>query len=209
MPAPVIVKGAAVVASRSGVVRKLLVVLAILGCALVVGSASVLALPIAVLATASSTDADAAVGAGGMPEVSGDWGYPLAGDYFKGRGFGYHPIKGCSFCSTNHKGYDMAQECGAKIFAAGPGKVTIAGAHYGWGNTVIISHGGGIDTLYGHMQWGSIRVHVGQRVTTGTVLGAEGNTGNSVGCHLHFEVRVDGTAVPPERFMAARGLPLK
>ncbi|NYE18086.1 M23 family metallopeptidase [Microbacterium immunditiarum] len=209
MPAPVIVKGAAVVASRSRLVRKLALFLAIVGMALLVGTASAMALPIAVLATGTSANAVGSGEGSGLPEVSGDWGYPLAGGYTKGRGFGYHPVHGCSFCSSDHKGYDMAQGCGARIFATGPGRVTIAGAHYGWGNTVIIDHGRGIETLYGHMQWDSIRVHIGQRVETGTVLGAEGNTGNSFGCHLHFEVRVDGTAVPPERFMAARGLPLQ
>ena len=69
--------------------------------------------------------------------------------------------------------------------------------------------GGGIVTLYGHMQWGSLRVSAGETVTAGTPIGAEGNTGKSFGCHLHFEVRQSGNPIPPEPFMAARGLPLK
>lgn len=143
------------------------------------------------------------------PAASGDWGYPLAGDYFKGRGFGYNPVDGCSYCSTDHKGYDMAQGCGSIIYAAGSGEVVTAGSHYGWGNTVRIDHGDGLVTLYGHMSWDSIRVAVGQQVTAGTPLGAEGNTGKSFGCHLHFEVQKSGTPVDPEPFMAALGLPLK
>ncbi|MEV4775955.1 M23 family metallopeptidase [Microbacterium sp. LTA6] len=143
------------------------------------------------------------------PAASGDWGYPLAGEYTKGRGFGYDPVDGCSYCSTNHKGYDMAQGCGSTIFAAGPGEVITAGSYYGWGNTVRIDHGDSLVTLYGHMQWESIRVVEGQQITAGTPLGAEGDTGASFGCHLHFEVQKSGTPVDPEPFMAALGLPLK
>lgn len=146
---------------------------------------------------------------GAVPVVSGEWGYPLAGDYSKGRGFGHNPVHGCGYCSRNHQGYDMAQGCGSTIFAAGPGEVITAGSYYGYGNTVRIAHGGEVETLYGHMQWESLRVTVGQQVSAGTPLGAEGNTGKSFGCHLHFEVRKSGSAVPPEPFMAALGLPLK
>lgn len=143
------------------------------------------------------------------PVANSDWGYPLAGDYSKGRGFGYNPVVGCSYCSTNHQGYDMAQGCGATIYAAGPGRIITAGSFYGWGNTVRIDHGGGLVTLYGHMQWGSIRVSVGDAVEAGTALGAEGNTGRSFGCHLHYEVQQDGAAIDPQPFMATLGLPLK
>ncbi|WP_137845430.1 M23 family metallopeptidase [Microbacterium sp. 2FI] len=142
------------------------------------------------------------------PAVNGDWGYPLAGAYSKGRGFGYNPVVGCTYCSTNHKGYDMAQGCGTTIHAAGPGRVITAGQFHGWGNTVRIDHGDGLVTLYGHMQWDSIRVSVGDDITAGTPLGAEGNTGRSFGCHLHFEVLRDGTSIDPQPFMAALGLPL-
>ena len=89
----------------------------------------------------------------------------------------------------------MAQGCGATIYAAGPGEVITAGSYQGYGNTVRIDHGDEIVTLYGHMQWDSLRVSVGQQVTAGTPLGAEGNTGKSFGCHLHFEVRKSGTPV--------------
>lgn len=143
------------------------------------------------------------------PAVTGEWGYPLAGGYSKGRGFGYNPVNGCSYCSTDHQGYDMAQGCGATVYAAGPGEVITAGTYQGYGNTVRIDHGDGIVTLYGHMQWDSLRVSVGQQVTAGTPLGAEGNTGKSFGCHLHFELRKSGTPVDPQPFMAALGLPLK
>ncbi|WP_460798737.1 M23 family metallopeptidase [Microbacterium sp. GXF0217] len=143
------------------------------------------------------------------PVANGEWSYPLAGDYYKGRGFGHNPVDGCSYCSKNHKGYDMSQECGSTIFAAGGGTVIVAGSHFGWGNTVRIDHGDGLETLYGHMQWDSLRVSVGDRIGAGTPLGAEGNTGQSHGCHLHYEIRQDGVPIDPEPFMAALGLPLK
>lgn len=154
--------------------------------------------------TATVQDARAA-----QPAVSGLWGYPLAGGFFKGRGFGYNPVAGCSYCSTNHQGYDMSQGCGSAIFAAGPGRVITAGAYQGYGNAVRIDHGNAVVTLYGHMHWGSLRVNVGDIVAAGTPLGAEGNTGRSFGCHLHFEVRERGIPVDPQPFMAAFGLPLK
>ncbi|KAF2414640.1 hypothetical protein B1729_03400 [Microbacterium sp. B35-04] len=144
-----------------------------------------------------------------VPAANGEWGYPLAGGYSKGRGYGHNPVNGCNYCSKNHQGYDMAQGCGATIYAAGAGRVITAGSFHGWGNTVRIDHGGELVTLYGHMQWDSIRVSVGENVTAGTPLGAEGNTGRSFGCHLHYEVQRDGTAIDPQPFMAALGLPLK
>lgn len=142
------------------------------------------------------------------PVTNGDWSYPLNGAYTKGRGFGHNPVIGCGFCSVNHQGYDMAQGCGSTIYAAGSGNVITAGNLGGWGNTVRIDHGGGLVTLYGHMQWNSLRVSVGDAVTAGTPLGAEGNTGRSFGCHLHFEVQKFGTPVDPEPFMSALGIPL-
>jgi murein DD-endopeptidase MepM/ murein hydrolase activator NlpD len=203
MGAPVI--AAAALKTRTG--RKILVG-AVVGILLVAGFLifPLVAIPFAIVgaaASATETRSDTA------PAVSGDWGYPLAGDYFKGRGFGYKPVIGCSYCSIDHQGYDMAQGCGATISAAGPGTVITAGPYQGYGNTVRIDHGDDIVTLYGHMQWSSLRVSVGDGVSAGTPLGAEGNTGKSFGCHLHFEVRKSGNPIPPEPFMAALGLPLK
>jgi murein DD-endopeptidase MepM/ murein hydrolase activator NlpD len=169
--------------------------------------------PLAIIplaATGSSLTAPAAAAEIGIrPAASGDWGYPFAGGYFKGRGFGYNPVDGCSYCSTDHAGYDMAQGCGSSIYAAGPGTVITAGSFSGWGNTVRIDHGGGLVTLYGHMQWGSLRVSVGDVVRAGTAVGSEGNTGRSFGCHLHYEIQRAGVAIDPEPFMAALGLPLE
>lgn len=159
-------------------------------------------------AAAGSAVADDSPRDDAIPAASGEWGYPLAGAYSKGRGFGFNQVVGCSYCSTDHQGYDMAQGCGSTIFAAGPGRVITAGAYQGYGNTVRVDHGYGLVTLYGHMQWNSLRVTVGDSVTAGTALGAEGNTGKSFGCHLHFELISDGISVDPQPFMASRGLPL-
>ncbi|MGC5225231.1 M23 family metallopeptidase [Micromonospora sp. DT81.3] len=170
-------------------------------------TAPLIAIPFAVAGTAASsavTSADAA-----SPAANGQWAYPLAGGYFKGRGFGYNPVSGCSYCSTDHKGYDMAQGCGATVYAAGPGTVLTAGTYQGYGNTVRIDHGDRLITLYAHMQQASLRVIVGQKVVAGTPLGTEGNTGKSFGCHLHYEVQRSGTSVDPQPFMATLGLPLK
>ncbi|MBW9111885.1 M23 family metallopeptidase [Microbacterium trichothecenolyticum] len=203
MAAPVI--AAAALNSRTG--RKILA-----GALVVVALVAALALtplvsiPFAVAGSAASsvpTKVEA------IPVASGEWGFPLSGGYSKGRGFGYNPVQGCGYCSTNHQGYDMAQGCGATIYAAGPGRVITAGSWQGYGNTVRIDHGGELVTLYGHMQWGSLRVSVGDQIAAGTPLGAEGNTGQSFGCHLHFEVQKSGTPVAPEPFMAGLGLPLK
>ena len=187
---------------RRVVVGILIALLLIAGFALT----PLIAIPFAVVG--ASAGVSAADAPGGGPAVKGEWGYPLAGTYTKGRGFGYGPVVGCSYCPAQHRGYDMAQECGSTIYAAGPGEVITAGVYLDYGNTVRIDHGDGLVTIYGHMQWDSIRVQVGEPVTAGTALGAEGNTGRSFGCHLHFEVRENNVRLDPQPFMAARGLPL-
>lgn len=148
------------------------------------------------------------IGTDGRPTAVGEWGYPLAGGYSVGRGFGWHPVAGCAYCSKDHRGFDMSQDCGATVYAAGPGTVLRAGPWGTFGNAVQVDHGGGVTTIYAHLAWNPRFVQPGMTVTAGTPLGLEGTTGTSTGCHLHFEVRIDGVAVDPEPFMAARGLPL-
>ncbi|MEJ1922216.1 M23 family metallopeptidase [Microbacterium sp. KHB019] len=195
--------------ARSRTARRIVIMLlAGVTILILVALAPLAIIPMALAGTSLAAPA-AAAGDDPTPAARGDWGYPLAGDYFKGRGFGYNPVGGCSYCSTDHQGYDMSQGCGSSIHAAGSGTVITAGSFSGWGNTVRIDHGGGLVTLYGHMQWGSLRVSVGDAVTAGTPVGAEGNTGRSFGCHLHYEVQRAGVAIDPEPFMAALDLPLK
>ncbi|MBX4201748.1 M23 family metallopeptidase [Candidatus Saccharibacteria bacterium] len=84
-----------------------------------------------------------------------------------------------------------------------PGKVIEAvHSNDGFGNHVIIDHGNGVTSLYGHLD--SFRVQVGQEVTTSTVIGLEGTTGVSTGVHLHFEIRVNGQAANPHQFVSGQ-----
>jgi LysM repeat protein len=95
-----------------------------------------------------------------------------------------------------HTGLDIACPWGTPLRAADSGTVTrVQYGRTGYGYNVIINHGGGIQTLYGHMS--RIDVVVGQSVEKGEVIGAEGSTGRSTGPHLHFEVRINGTQVNP------------
>jgi murein DD-endopeptidase MepM/ murein hydrolase activator NlpD len=94
-----------------------------------------------------------------------------------------------------HEGLDIAGGSGTPIAAARAGTVILAGYSGGYGNLVVVDHGGGLSTAYAHLS--SISVSVGQGVGQGTVVGGMGTTGNSTGVHLHFEVRVGGAAVNP------------
>lgn len=100
-----------------------------------------------------------------------------------------------------HTGIDVSTAEGTPVLAAADGVVVLAGFNAGgYGNYVVISHGGGLDTLYGHLD--SILVRQGQTVTHGQPIGAEGSTGNSTGAHLHFEVRKGGQPVDPAPYLA-------
>jgi len=94
-----------------------------------------------------------------------------------------------------HEGLDIAGGSGTPIGAAKAGTVILAGWSGGYGNLVVVDHGGGLSTAYAHLS--SISVSVGQSVGQGSVVGGMGTTGNSTGVHLHFEVRVNGAAVNP------------
>ena len=98
-----------------------------------------------------------------------------------------------------HAGVDIAAPIGTPIRAADSGRVAIAGATGGYGNYTCIQHGGNLSTCYGHQS--RIGVSVGASVRQGQVIGAVGNTGNSTGPHLHFEVRVGGSPVNPMGYL--------
>ena len=113
-------------------------------------------------------------------------------------GFGYRidPIYGTT---KMHKGLDFTAPQGVPIYATGNGVVaTAAFSPNGYGNHVIINHGYGYQTLYGHMV--RIKARVGQKVTRGEVIGWVGSTGKSTGPHCHYEVHVNGNAVDPVYF---------
>lgn len=94
-----------------------------------------------------------------------------------------------------HQGIDIAAPTGRPITAAKSGKVIVAGPSGGYGNLVVLDHGGGLSTAYAHQS--RIAVRVGQPVTQGGLIGFVGSTGFSTGPHLHFEVRVNGAARDP------------
>ncbi len=103
-----------------------------------------------------------------------------------------------------HAGIDIAAGVGAPVYATAAGTVKSAGPEGGYGRAVRIVHGDGTVTVYGHMS--RLLVSTGQRVAAGEQIGKEGNTGQSTGPHLHFEVRVDGTPVNPLTWLRKRGV---
>jgi murein DD-endopeptidase MepM/ murein hydrolase activator NlpD len=94
-----------------------------------------------------------------------------------------------------HEGIDIAVGNGTPVVASASGTVIVAGWMGGYGNLVVVDHGNGIATAYGHNT--SIAVGVGQPVAQGQLIAYSGNTGHSTGPHVHFEVRVNGAAVDP------------
>jgi len=97
--------------------------------------------------------------------------------------------------TSYHEGIDIANSVGTNIVAAAKGKVTFAGYKSGYGRTIIINHGNGYTTLYGHLS--KLLVSAGDRVEKGQVIGKMGSTGRSTGPHLHFEVHKDGKLLNP------------
>ena len=100
-----------------------------------------------------------------------------------------------------HTGLDMRGEIGEPVHATAAGRVTNASRDGGYGNMVEINHGNGFSTRYGHLS--EIDVKVGQIVHIGQVIGKIGSTGRSTGPHLHYETRIDGEAVDPQKFLRA------
>lgn len=102
--------------------------------------------------------------------------------------------------STKHPGWDLSGQIGQAVFAAARGKVAFAGwNNAGYGNLVMVDHGGGLQTWYAHLQY--IVATAGQAVNAGDQLGTMGASGNAEGWHLHFEVRVNGVPQNPERYL--------
>jgi murein DD-endopeptidase MepM/ murein hydrolase activator NlpD len=98
-----------------------------------------------------------------------------------------------------HAGLDIAGPHGKEIVAPADGTVVFAGLEGGYGNVLVVDHGYGIKTRYGHLA--SIKVKSGERVKRGDIVAAMGNTGRSTGPHLHYEVRVNGIAQNPRKFI--------
>jgi murein DD-endopeptidase MepM/ murein hydrolase activator NlpD len=120
------------------------------------------------------------------------WQWPGRGRLTSRYGWRTHPVYGDR---RFHAGIDIGGGYGAPILATKAGEVIYAGPASGYGNLVVVSHGGGISSAYGHMS--SIAVNEGQSVSQGQRLGAIGSLGTSTGPHLHFEIRVGGDPVDP------------
>ncbi len=133
-------------------------------------------------------------GLAGIPQV-----LPASLEYVSS-GFGYRadPFGGGA---AFHAGLDFKGPLGAPIYAAAPGRIAFAGVKQGYGNCIEIDHGNGLMTRYAHMS--AFRARLGQPVAAGAVIGAIGNTGRSTGPHLHFEVRLNDTAINPRPFLEA------
>jgi murein DD-endopeptidase MepM/ murein hydrolase activator NlpD len=98
-----------------------------------------------------------------------------------------------------HEGVDLAVPNGTPVVAAKAGVVIVAGWMGGYGNLVVVDHGGSISTAYGHNT--SVTVGIGQRVEQGQLIAYSGSTGHSTGPHVHFEVRINGGAVDPMGYL--------
>jgi murein DD-endopeptidase MepM/ murein hydrolase activator NlpD len=116
-------------------------------------------------------------------------------------GFGYRsdPFSGAG---AMHAGLDFRGPIGTPILAAAPGRVTFVGTKSGYGNVIEVDHGQSIMTRYAHLS--GYTTKVGDQVAAGEQIGKMGSTGRSTGSHLHFEVRLNGVAVNPRRFLEAK-----
>ncbi|MDQ3646794.1 MAG: M23 family metallopeptidase, partial [Actinomycetota bacterium] len=143
-----------------------------------------------VAAAAADTPASVA------PVGGGQLLWPAAGPLTSGYGYRTHPIFGDE---RLHTGIDIGASYGAQVIAADAGAVVFAGAMSGYGNAIVIDHGGGLATTYNHLS--AFSVGSGQEVGRGAPIGAVGCSGYCTGPHLHFEVRIDGSPVDPMPYL--------
>jgi murein DD-endopeptidase MepM/ murein hydrolase activator NlpD len=135
-------------------------------------------------------------GSTGSGRGQGQLFWPADGPITSGFGWRVHPIFGYR---RFHAGVDIDAPCGAPIWAAASGRVISAGWMGGYGMATVIDHGNGLATLYAHQS--SIGVSAGSSVGRARQIGNVGTTGWSTGCHLHFEVRVNGEPVDPVPYL--------
>lgn len=117
-----------------------------------------------------------------------------------------HPTRGGQITSNfgrrwgkDHNGIDISHNIGDAVYAASDGVVTECGYVNGYGNKITISHGNNIKTVYAHLS--KFNVSIGDKVKEGDLIGKVGNTGNSTGPHLHFELRINGAPIDPINYI--------
>ncbi|WP_165171166.1 M23 family metallopeptidase [Adlercreutzia sp. ZJ242] len=143
-----------------------------------------------------SAGSGASSGGGASAAVpnTGGWTSPCPGYYGVTCEFGYSPITG------SHNGIDLGASSGTPILSAKSGTVTYVGWYGTGGNSVIVSHGDGVRTIYMHQS--QTAASVGQQVSAGDLIGYVGSTGLSTGPHLHFQIEVNGTPINPRNFFS-------
>lgn len=149
-------------------------------------------------ASRSSSATSSGSSSGNVTYTGGQFAWPVPGRSYISSGYGYRarPIgSGSEF----HTGYDIPASYGANIVAAEAGTVIYASYMNGYGYTVMIDHGGGLVTLYGHNS--KLTVSKGDTVSRGQTIAKAGSTGNSTGNHCHFEVRKNGSHTSPQPYL--------
>ena len=153
----------------------------------------------AAAAAAASAAAQSSGGQGASDnwvQGTGQLGWPVSGEITSPYGYRVHPIWGTTIY---HSGIDIGVDEGTPVHAADGGVVVWSGWMGGYGYAVVIDHGNGLSTLYGHNS--ELAVDEGQSVAKGQVISYAGSTGNSTGPHVHFEVRVNGDPVDPMGYL--------
>jgi murein DD-endopeptidase MepM/ murein hydrolase activator NlpD len=146
---------------------------------------------------------EAAAQAAGGGTGQFEWPIPSCGHGCISQGFGcnsywfeqYEPS--CPYPHRIHTGIDIAAPWGSPVVAADTGVIYLYPGTYGYGNYILIIHGNGYSTLYGHLAQFAGGLQSGQIIARGTVIALEGSTGNSTGPHLHFEIRVNNAWKDP------------
>jgi murein DD-endopeptidase MepM/ murein hydrolase activator NlpD len=125
--------------------------------------------------------------------------WPVEGKLESGFGGRRNPFGGGGY--EFHTGQDIEASWGAPVVAGASGKVVFVGWQNGYGQLVVINHGGGLTTRYGHLS--QIEVGMGETVSRAQLIGRVGSTGRSTGPHLHYEVRIDDEPVNPLQYLTS------
>lgn len=138
--------------------------------------------------------------------VTGAWQRPVSGPISSPYGPRRVICNGGGCSNGFHDGVDFSNTCGTPVRAVSAGRVTFVGSAGAYGQRVIVDHGGGVESIYGHLQSGSFRVSAGDPVGGGTTVASVGATGVVSGCHLDLKIRVNGSFTNPTPFLRDRGV---